>query len=223
VSLVNSDLTVALSRSAGFPGDVDILGTLWEAGQLVIIPNATIDLYVNGTYQGSVTTDAYGHYIFTYDFPEGSFDIYTSWDGNATYLSDVSPLVQGTYAKVQAAISMTVSPPEGAPPLQVTLSGYLSRSDTGAGLVGKTVFLNKDGVDIKNMVTQAAGYYEFSDIIDETSSYYVEFKGDDMYHGCEEDELSLPCTICGHPIPVDVEGSELVCPTCHSVFETVIV
>ena len=219
VSKLNSDLTAALERSSGPPGDVDILGTLWEAGQLVVIRNATVELYINGSYKGSVTTDNYGRYTFTYGFPEGSFDIYTSWDGDDTYWSDVSPLVKGTYAKIPAAISISKSPSEGAPPLAVTISGYVSVAATGTKLGSKSVHLYRDGVEIGDMLTNASGYYEFTDVIDKTSSYQTEFKGDDTYLGCEEDESSLACTLCGSLIPLSAVGSDVVCPACGSVFE----
>lgn len=227
VSMLSSELFIALSRASGPPGDVIIGGYLYREGTAIPIPFETVDIWINGSYVGSATTNASGLYGFTQDFPEGSFDIYTSWDGNDTYGGDVSPLIKGVYAKIQAAISMTRAPSSGAPPLAVTVSGYLSRADSGLGLGDRRARLFRDGVEIDSMLTKdyapGLGYYEFHDVIDVTSSYYVEFRGDDMFEGCSEDEVGLPCTECGSPIPVTVVGAEVECLDCHAIFETVIV
>lgn len=228
VSKVSSELTIGLSRVDGPPGDINIGGTLFKAGTTVIIRGATVDLWVNGLYQGSDTTDSSGRYLFTEPFEEGLYDVYTSWDGDDTYWPDSSPLVTAEYGKIATAISIIVSPPSGAPPLSVRITGLLTTA-VGGPLGGKTVHLYRDGVKIKSMATKMTspgqGAYDFTDVLETPGNhtYYVEFEGDDTYEGCEEEPGSLPCTVCGHSIPVNVVGSDVVCLTCYSVFETVIV
>lgn len=226
VTKLSSELTIGLSRYSGPPGDVDILGSLFKAGTLVVIPGATVKLYVNGIYQGSDTTNSSGRYLFTVDFDEGSYSIYTEFMGNDTYWPDTSPPVEASYGKIQAAITISVSPSSGAPPLTTRITGLLTIAATYSPLGGKTVHLYRNGVKIKSMTTKTTspgqGAYDFTDVINESADYYVEFLGDDEYAGCEEGE-SLPCTICGYPIPSALLGSEVECQNCHSVFETVIV
>ncbi len=229
VTKVSSELTVGLSRYSGPPGDIDILGALYKATTIVVIPGATVELWVNGLYVGSTTTDSSGRYHFTATVEEGKYDIYTYWAGNDTYWADTSPLVVGNYGKIQAAISITVTPSSGAPPLATQTTGLLTTA-AGSPLGGKTVHHYRDGVWLKSMVTKTTspgqGAYVFTDILVTPGghTYYVEFEGDAEYAGCEEEEsISLPCTICSNPLSVGILGSEVDCPICHSVFETVIV
>ena len=227
VTKVSSELTIGLSRSEGPPGDISILGSLFKGGTIVVIPGATVELYVNGIYTGSTITNSSGRYLFTASFEEGSYDIYTRWDGNDTYWQDTSPVVYAEYAKIGTGISINVSPTSGAPPLTVTIMGQLTSDDTGWGLNGKTAHLYRDDEEIDSMTTASTsggpGFYIFTDVIEMPGNhtYYVEFLGDDEYAGCEEGE-SLPCTMCGYPIPSAILGSEVECQSCHSVFDAVI-
>lgn len=226
VSKLSSELTIGLSRESGTPGDITIGGILFKLGTTEVIPSATVELWVNGIYKGSAKTNSSGRYLFTATVGEGRYDIYTHWDGNDTYWAADSPLVVGNYSRIATAISISVSPNSGAPPLSVRITGILSTS-AGSPLGGKTADLYRDGAKIKSMTTKQTspgqGAYDFTDILETPGghTYYVEFKGDDTYAGCDDDE-SLPCTICGHPIPLGTPGSEVVCPICHSIFETVI-
>jgi len=227
VTKLNSELNIDLSRTSGPPGDVIIGGYLWKAGTTHAIPNEEVEVYVNGAYEASAFTNIYGRYALTIDFPAGSYSIFTSWDGNATYYQDASPPVVAVYGKIQADITINVSPSSGAPPVAVTITGRLSRSDTTGGLGAKTVDLYRNAIKIDSRTTKTStplGVYEFHDTISAAGShsYYVKFEGDDQYEGCEEEE-PLPCTMCGRPISVGLPGSEVECETCHSVFETVIV
>jgi len=222
-----SELTVGLDRYSGFPGDISILGSLYKAGTIVVIPGATVNLYVNGQYTGSVITNSSGRYLFEATVEEGSYTIYTQWAGNDTYLGDTSPSVTGTYAKIQAAITISVSPSSGAPPVTTRTTGLLTTVG-GSPLGGKTVHHYRNGVKINSQTTKTTspgqGAYDFSDIINASADYYVVFEGDDQYAGCEvEESISLPCTICGHMLARAVLGAEVECESCHSVFETVIV
>lgn len=223
VSKVSSELTIGLSRDDGPPGNINIAGILFKAGTTVVVPGATVDLYVTGIYQGSTTTGSDGRYLFTKYFEEGSYDINTSWDGNVTYWQDTSPPVSAVYGKIATAISIIVSPTSGAPPLSVRITGLLTTA-VGGPLGGKTVHLYRDGDEIDSMTTRTIspgqGAYDFTDVIEASADYYVEFEGDDTYAGCEEEE-GLPCTECGAPVPLGAMGSDTVCPVCHSVFEIV--
>ena len=225
VTKLFSELFMSLDRDDGPPGDVVISGVLRKLDSLIVIRGATVKLYVNGIYQESDTTDSSGRYQFVVDFDEGQYDVATSWEGNDTYLQDDSPLVTANYTKIQAAITITVSPSSGAPPLTVTIGGLLNIAATSSPLGGKTVNLWRSGGLVKSMTTKTTspgqGSYSFSDIIYVSADYYVEFLGDDEYAGCEEGE-SLPCTVCGCPIPSAILGSEVECQSCHSVFNAVI-
>lgn len=227
VAKLDSELTMGLERTSGPPGDVDVIGALYKAGTIVVIPNAEVEVYVNGVLQVSVVTNSSGRYSITIDFPEGSFTVYTSWMGNETYNQDASPPVNAVYGKIQAAISINLSPSSGAPPLTTRTTGLLT-TVAGAPLGGKTVHQYRDGVLINSMVTKTTspgqGAYDFSDVIDADTDYYVIFLGDDEYAGCEAGQsIGLPCTVCGNSIPTTSLGSEVECEVCHSVFETVIV
>jgi len=227
VTKVSSDLTIGLDRYSGAPGAVDVLGALYKLGTMIVIPYATVELWVNGLEVGTTKTNSSGRYLFEVTFEEGRYDIFTSWDGNDTYYADTSSPVVGNYAKIQAALSITVSPSSGAPPVTTRTTGLLTTVG-GSPLGGKTVHHYRNGVKINSQTTKTTspgqGAYDFSDVINASATYYVEFEGDDKYAGCEEEEsIILPCTICGHPIPLAPLGSEVECESCHSVFETVIV
>ncbi len=226
VTKLSSELFISLDRYDGPPGDVVISGVLRKLGSLIVIRGATVKLYVSGIYQKSDTTDDFGRYQFVVDFDAGLYHVYSSWDGDDTYYPDTSPNQVVEYTKIQAAITITVSPPSGAPPLTVTIGGLLTIAATYAPLGGKTVHLYKDDVEIDSKTTKTTspgqGAYIFTDVVDAAAEYYVEFEGDDIYEGCEENEGILPCTMCGSSVPLATLGSEVECQSCHSVFETVI-
>lgn len=226
VAKLDSELTIEIDRVTGPPGDITITGKLYRAGSIVVIGQATIELYVNGGYVGSNVTNNSGEYIFSATVEEGGYTIYTSWMGNETYNQDSSPPITANYGKIQAAISISVSPSSGAPPMTVTISGRLSAE--GVSLVDKIVDLYREGVKIDSKTTISTDLgldsFTFTDTINSSADYYVKFAGDDQYKGCDEDEdLTLLCLVCGHGIPSAILGSEVECEVCHSVFETVIV
>jgi len=185
-----AELTIGLDRVSGFPGTIQILGSLYEAGTINVIRSATVELYINGLKVATTTTSSSngGRYSFSHAFGVGVYDVFTVFPGNETYLMDQSDLVRPEYAKVDTDLTIDVNPLAGAPPLAVTITGRLSRSDTTVGLGGKTVELWRNGVKIKTATTKTStplGIYTFSDTISAQANYYVYFAGDSQFEGCE--------------------------------------
>ena len=118
VSMLNSELSMVVDRLDGPPGNIAVRGALFDPVNAIVIPGERVELWVDGSYKGYDVTDAYGTYSITHDFPEGTFDIYTSWDGNATYWGDATAPVTGVYEKIPAAITMNSPPQREHLPLQ---------------------------------------------------------------------------------------------------------
>ncbi len=188
ISRKSSELTLGIDRAGGVPGNVVLYGSLFEAGTINLIRNATVDLWVTGMKKATTTTGIDGRYQFNYTVGAASYDFYTSFPGNTTYFPDDSPLVQGSYAKIGTDLTIDVNPTYGAPPLAVTILGRLSRTDSSLGLGGKTVELWRNDVKIKTTTTktsQPLGIYQFSDTISADADLYVYFAGDSQFEGCE--------------------------------------
>ncbi len=228
VTKKESEISIVLGRSSGAPGSVQVRGAVFTAAAPFILGNVRVELWVDGIEVDTALTEGYmGTYTFNYTVGAGTYKFQTKWDGDATYFGAESEVKYGIYDKIGTAISISVSPSWGAPPLTVGITGLLT-TVTGLALGGKTVYLYRNGLEINSQTTKTytpgIGAYTFSDIIDASADYYVEFEGDDQYEGCEEEEeTNLPCTICGHQIPTISPGLEVECQSCHSVFETVIV
>jgi len=191
VSPKSAELTIGLDRAGGLPGVVKFYGSLFQAGTIILIRGATVELWVNGVKVKTTTTGILGRYHFDYTVGAGIYDFFSRFPGNDTYLPDDSPRLQGVYSKIPASLSIDVNPTFGAPPLAVTILGRLSRDDTTAGLPGKTAELYRNGVKIKSMTTKTTspgqGSYEFHDTISTKGDYeyYVYFAGDAQFEGCE--------------------------------------
>lgn len=79
----------------------------------------------------------------------------------------VLPLEVGTTITITAPASVV----QGTP---FTVSGRLTRNDTGAGIPGQTVYLEYDTTPIgMPPVTDAGGYYSMTAQIDEVGSWYL--------------------------------------------------
>jgi len=69
-------------------------------------------------------------------------------------------------AVIPTAITIGVSPTSGYVPLSVTMSGVVTRTDTGEGVEPTMeVRLYRDGVYLQSVVTDAGGTYSFADTI----------------------------------------------------------
>lgn len=227
-----SEISLVLGRKSGAPGSVEVRGAVFTDAAPFIIGDVSVELWVDGVYVDTTMSDGYmGTYTFNYMVGAGTYMFQTMWDGNATYFGAESDIEYGIYDKIAAGFTgFSVSPSSGAPPLAVLIDGFLRRVDTSAPLEQKLIHCYRDGVEIDSVKTSSLagrrGEFWFRDTLTEPGghNYYVEFEGDDQYAGCEEEEdIALPCTICGHPISLVPLGSEVECEFCHSVFETVIV
>lgn len=191
VSPKSAELTIGLDRAGGTPGVVKFYGSLFQAGTIILIRAATVELWVNGTKRATTTTGTEGRYHFDFTVAAGSYNFYTRFPGNSTYLADDSPPLQGAYAKLAVGFDIDVNPTFGAPPLATTIIGRLYRADTSLGLGGKTVDFFRNGVKLKSMITKKTtpglGSYQFSDTISAKGGYdyHVFFAGDAQFEGCE--------------------------------------
>jgi len=197
VSRKSSVLRIDVNKVSGTPGTIKISGKLKGPGIIEPIASGNIELWVNGSRSGKTTwTNILGDYSFNYVVESGSYTFQTKWYGNTTYDGDESPLVVGAYAKIDTDITIDVNPTFGAPPLAVTITGRLSRSDTTGGLGGLTVDLYKNNVKIKSMVTKTStplGIYQFGDTVSAAADYHVYFAGSTQFEGCEaSDGATVP-------------------------------
>ena len=226
VGLNESEVTITVSNKTPVALDwVTISGYLSDLTAGVPISGATVDLLLDGAFEASETTDATGYYEFEANFEEGHYSLQARYRGDAQHEADYSMLETVDAWRPTTSITIAVSPTSGTPPLDVTISGKLTRDDTGAGVRNLFINLYRDNVKIDTKPSGAGGAYSFTDRITETGffNYFTEFEGNLKFQGCEEEGQRLPCTVCGQPIPLTTPGSEVVCQACHSVFETVIV
>lgn len=187
---LSTDLTILLYPGGGPPYDQSVSGKLIERDTGDPISGRAIDLYINGIYQRSEPTFPDGSYaFFGIAVTEGTFTFEVRFAGDGTY-DPSSASVTATFAKSVTALSIDVSPTTGVPPLDVTISGVLTRVDMGAGLPGKAVNLYRNGVLVASATTgmSPVGQYSFVDTLTSpgTFEYYAEFLGDDLFQGCDE-------------------------------------
>ena len=193
VSPKSADLTISLNPADGPPGTVKIEGMLTEG--YTPIEQRTIELWVNGLKKTTTKTSSLagrrGEYWFDYTVGVGSYDFYTRFPGDATYMAVDSDLRQGTYSKIGTDLTIDVNPMYGRPPLAVTIMGQLTDDDTGWGLNGKSIKLYRNEALIKSYTTVStpggAGFYVFHDTLSAAGGYdyRTHFAGDSKYEGCE--------------------------------------
>ena len=226
VTKIATTLSIEVYPGSGPPSAQSITGYLKAAG--TPIAGKTINLWVNGVYKKAVTTLTDGSYgFFGYVVAEGTYVFDTIFEGDATYSGSAASKTC-TFAKVQANITIAVSPTLGLAPLAVTVSGKLTRADTAAGVGARTIKAYR--ID-PNAVEKYLGYtstsidpgtlgnYAFVDTIpsDGAWKYYTHFEGDDLFKGCGE--AVAPCPGCGYSLKFSEEDSELTCGTCGAVLE----
>jgi len=180
---------------------------------------ASVDILVNGITVATVTTSADGGYSLDSRFDEGHYSLQAIFRGDAGHDDDASLLAFVDAWRPTSSLSIAVSPISGAPPMEETISGTISRDDTGAGIQVR-VKLFRDGVQIDSKFAGVNGVYSFKDSLVDTGAfvYYTEFEGNDMFQGCEG--VVLPCPDCRRP--VDARGKdEVACWFCGAVSEVV--
>ena len=196
VTKTGTEVTIGLDRYDGTPGVINVLGALYKAGTTNVIPGKTIQLLIGGAPGASTTTDSSGRYKFTFTVAPDRYSFQAKFAGDANYQADWSPLVIGEYGKIGTSLTIDVNPMFGQAPLSVTITGRLSRDDTGGGLGGKIVELHRNGVKIKTATTKTStplGIYQFNDTISADADYYVYFSGDPQFEGCEaSDGAAVP-------------------------------
>ena len=214
--------TVTLVASELIPVAMDwiqLTGHLHDQMADMPLAGRDIEIIVNGVVVYTGSTDYYGDYSIDAQFEEGGYDIRAYFPGDAGHDPDSSPLVQITAWRPTTSITIGVTPTSGIPPLDVTISGTLTRDDTG-GAINVPVKLFKDGSEIDSQFQGTDGQYSFADIIGAAASvtYYTLFEGNIKFQGCEG--VILPCPGCRHP--VDSRGrEEVACGFCGAVSEVV--
>lgn len=228
---LESTLSITVHPGSGPPFSQSITGYLKEKTTGTPIANRTSKLWVNGVYKASATTYSDGSYgFFGYSVGEGTYVFDTIFEGDDTYAGSAASKTC-TFAKVQAAIAIAVTPTSGLPPLAVTGSGKLTRADTGAGLGGRTVKAYRTdpagstkylGYTTTSIDPATLGNYSFLDTIpsDGAWKYQTEFEGDDGFKGCAE--ATAPCPKCKHPLEFSEEDVELTCGFCGAALEVVL-
>jgi len=192
----DTEVTLGISRSSGVPGTILITGKLFIATTINVVPGKSIDILVNGAKVISKITASTGIYSYNYTVGSGSYTFQARFNGDADYNPDYSPVVTGTYAKIDTDVTMDVNPTYGEEPLKVTTSGRLFRPDTSVGLGGKSVELWRNNVKVKTMTTKTTtpglGAYTFTETLGKGEhNYYVYFAGDGTYEGCEIHDGSM--------------------------------
>lgn len=203
VSLTETSLSILVSPGSGVPQKQSVTGFLTEAWTGNPIADRNINLWIT---EGTAEPTLYGT---SKTFSDGSFGWFLVPVSENTYVFEVeflgdSAYVQSyaratcTFMKVGSALSLTVDPMSGNVPLNVLISGKLTRVDTRAGLGGRTVNLYRNAVLVASAKTSVdpttLGNYAFSDTLTEAGSYtyYAEFAGDDLFAGCpEEDKVKV--------------------------------
>lgn len=232
VTKIATTLSITVTPGSGPPISQSVTGYLKDVNGYPL-NGKTIELWkgVGGAepvYYGSATTFSDGSYgFYGVTVKEGSYLFEVFFDGDLTYSSSVKSKTC-TFAKVQAAITIAVSPTSGLPPLEVVVSGKLTRADTKVGLGAKTIKANRTdpggstkylGYTTTSIDPATLGNYAFSDTIpsDGTWKYQTEFEGDDWFKGCGE--AAAPCPGCGQSLEFSEEDSELNCGNCGAVLE----
>lgn len=217
-----TEVTIAVSDPAPVSLDwIVISGSLKDLATGLPMSGAAVDILEDGSLQTTVTTDGNGAYSLEAQFEEGHYSLQARFTGDVGHASDYSPLVTVDAWRPTTSITIAVSPGSGAPPIDETISGILTRDDTGDGIAVPTK-LFRDGVQIASKSSGINGAYSFIDSLPSPGVfvYYTKFDGNVKFQGCEEG--IIPCSECRHPI--DARGKEEVtCWFCGAVFETVIV
>lgn len=226
VSAAKHTTSLSISISDETPVALDwaqISGVLMCVTEGVPLPGRTIELYVNGWLEDSTTTGVDGDYLFEAQFEEGHYDVYTSfpYPGDATHFPDDSPLRTVDAWRPTTSLTIDVSPTSGSPPFDVTISGKITRDDTGAG-IQPPIKLFRNDAQIDSKFAGWDGSYSFTDTITAmgTFRYYTEFEGNVKFQGCEG--AALPCPACRRPVAVEGALDEVVCLFCGAVAEVVV-
>lgn len=190
VKLKPVTLSIYVNRTTGPPGKVNVTGFLKEEATGIPINGRSIVLWFTGERYNESTTLSDGSYGFFGIDVDGRETFQAVFTGDDIYHEEATPLVIGNYAKVQSSVSISVTPRSGDPPLEVTITGKLTRNDTGAALGGRSPMRLYQGGEVVDTTSTSIdpatlGTYEFTVTLERgTHSFFVEFPGDDEFLGC---------------------------------------
>ncbi len=222
VILGKSITTVTIAVSDPTPVALDWIvmsGILMDDVTGFPMSGALVDILLNGALHTTVTTDGDGAYARDAQFEEGHYSLQARFTGDVGHEPDYSPLVYVDAWRPTTSITIAVSPGSVAPPVDETISGLLTRDDTGGG-IPVPIDLFRNGVLIDSKFSAGTGAYSFTDSLTESGvfTYQTEFEGNVKFQGCEG--VVLPCPECRHPI--DTSGKEeATCWFCGAVSEVV--
>jgi len=176
------------SPIAGYVGTGFTISTIWspvEAGPY----DYDID-YGDGSAHAIGTTSPYQPAVtFVHAYSAvGDFTIKATIKNTSTGVTG-SGQATVSVAKIPSALSCGATPATGVVPLSVTVSGKLTRTDTGGGLGGKSLNIYVDGVKVAAASTVSDGSYSTKVTITTagTRSIYADFAGDATTLGCSEE------------------------------------
>jgi len=184
---VNTELTISVDKTEVAPTDwIKITGKLIRQDTGEGIPDAAINLLVNGIPTDVVRTASDGSYSFDYRIPEeGRYDIYTHFGATDQFWGCDSPLVTVTAKRIPTKITINVSPRTGPPPLEATISGKIT--DIDGNPIAVKIELYIDGSKVDDKFSNPDGTYSFKYTFTEPRVYevYTMFPGNVKYEGCE--------------------------------------
>lgn len=151
------------------------------------IPNATIKVYYGPSsnpkqnYVGSCVTDSNGAWKIDVTIPmTGTYRVQANFEGDAVYAPSYHISVEFTVIEAAIDTALTILAPDTAlinTPFSVT--GKLTRIDTGAGIPSMTITLSCDTIGGGTTITDSAGNYAFDMSISATGAFTLkaEFAG----------------------------------------------
>lgn len=186
VSAINTQIwTGGVPASVYEKEPFNIACLLRDSGGMPVI-GRTVDFYYiqagSTVYLGSATTgDAGNAELFGVSIPTlGQTYIRYEFSGDATYNSswaedgpfNVLESIIDTTSTISALSSVDVNQ-------TFEISGQLTRNDTAAGVVGETINLSYNGVNLGSVITGGGGFYSLDVSIAEVGSFTLraEFAG----------------------------------------------
>lgn len=189
-SYKSTSLSLAINPGSGPPIPQSATGFLKSSG--VPLDGKPVDLYYSAgageVYYGRYTTLSDGSYgFYNIAVQEKTYTWSAVFGGDSVYGAS-NKSVTTTFARGATALSISITPLSGAVPLDVTISGVLTRVDKGTPL-SRDVTVYKDDVALKTVRTGGQdGKYSVGDTLLKPKSYdyYAMFDGDEWFKGCRE-------------------------------------
>jgi len=187
-SKIGTQLTVAVNPTSVPPGSgtlVTVSGKLTRTDTGAGMADRSVTLNSPGISTFARTNSA-GDYSYSYITPnlvEGSDPVTVYFEGDS-YFDASSAQTNLGVGKIPTSITINLNPPSisSGTPTTVTVSGKLSRSDTSAGLNGKSVELGWP-TGSTTVTTDSSGSYSYSLTVTTTQNWVFQatFSGDSTY------------------------------------------